>query len=184
MKLVYVLPPPTPPHTHTLQTPPPNIHIPTLHPQFSTGCSKAVTLLQSVVSGWRLFCRYLFLNSRPFGASGRLYFVNVAFPISTITITCLYNVDSLKQHFYIVKLGFTGVYIIFLIFARKRKQRLWVLVRTASPRRFLRVPQSMFWAEIWKISEFLFLSEDFSFWMWYQLSYISFLLNRKGLSEC
>ena len=31
-----------------------------------------------------------------------------------ITKTRLYNFDSLKPHFYIVKLGFTGVYIIFL----------------------------------------------------------------------
>ena len=30
-----------------------------------------------------------------------------------ITKTCLYNFDPLKTHFYIVKLGFTGVYIIF-----------------------------------------------------------------------
>ena len=44
--------------------------------------------------------------------------------------TCLYNFDPLKPHFYIVKLGFTGVYIIFLISAQKH--RLWVLVRTAS----------------------------------------------------
>ena len=36
-----------------------------------------------------------------------------------------------KPHIYIVKLGFTGVYIIFLISAQKH--RLWVLVRTASP---------------------------------------------------
>ena len=35
-----------------------------------------------------------------------------------ITKTYLYNVDPLKPHFYIVKLGFTGVYIIFLIFAQ------------------------------------------------------------------
>ena len=28
--------------------------------------------------------------------------------------TYLYNFDALKPHFYIVKLGFTGVYIIFL----------------------------------------------------------------------
>ena len=34
----------------------------------------------------------------------------------TITKTCLYNFDPLKLHFYIVKLGFTEVYIIFLIF--------------------------------------------------------------------
>ena len=35
-----------------------------------------------------------------------------------ITKTCLYIFDPLKPHFYIVKLGFTGVYIIFLIFAQ------------------------------------------------------------------
>ena len=31
-----------------------------------------------------------------------------------ITKTCLYNFDPLKPNFYIVKLGFTGAYIIFL----------------------------------------------------------------------
>ena len=40
----------------------------------------------------------------------------------------LYNFDPLKPHFYIVKLGFTGVYIIFLISAQKH--RLWVLMST------------------------------------------------------
>ena len=45
-----------------------------------------------------------------------------------------YNSDPLKPHFYIVQLGFTGVYIIFLFSAQNR--RLWVLVRTASLRRF------------------------------------------------
>ena len=42
--------------------------------------------------------------------------------------------SPLKPHFYIVKLGFTGVYIIFLITAQKR--RLWVLaeaVLTSTP---------------------------------------------------
>ena len=33
----------------------------------------------------------------------------------SIKKTCLYNFDPLKPHFSIVKLGFTGVYIIFLI---------------------------------------------------------------------
>ena len=51
-----------------------------------------------------------------------------------ITKTCLYNFDPLKPNFYVVKLGFTGVYIIFLTFAQKL--RLWVLVRTASLRQF------------------------------------------------
>ena len=31
-----------------------------------------------------------------------------------IRITCLCNIDPLTPHFYIVKLGFTGVHIIFL----------------------------------------------------------------------
>ena len=50
-----------------------------------------------------------------------------------ITKTRLYNFDPLKPHFYIVKLGFTEVYIIFLISAQKHI--LWVLVRTALSRR-------------------------------------------------
>ena len=32
--------------------------------------------------------------------------------------TYLYNFNPLKPHFYIVKLGFTGVYIIFLYLVR------------------------------------------------------------------
>ena len=34
--------------------------------------------------------------------------------------TYIYNFDPLKPHFYIVKLGFTGLYIIFLIIAQKQ----------------------------------------------------------------
>ena len=44
------------------------------------------------------------------------------------------DLDPLKLHFYIVKPGLTGVYISFLISVQKHK--LWVRVRTASPRRF------------------------------------------------
>ena len=51
-----------------------------------------------------------------------------------ITKTCLCNFEPLKPHFYIVKLWFTGVYIIFLISAQK--DRLWVLVNE--------YPQSIF----------------------------------------
>ena len=58
-----------------------------------------------------------------------------------ITKTRIYSFDPLKPHFYIVKPGFIGVYINFLISAQNH--RLWVLVRTASP----------FWAEIWKLPE-------------------------------
>ena len=46
---------------------------------------------------------------------------------SSITKTYLYNFDTLKPHFYIVKLGFPRVYINFLISAQKH--RLWGLVR-------------------------------------------------------
>ena len=63
---------------------------------------------------------------------GRLCSVIVALP--GITKAYLYNFDPLKPHVYIVKLGFTGIYIIFVISAQKH--RLWVHVRTASARRF------------------------------------------------
>ena len=43
--------------------------------------------------------------------------------LNIITKICLHNLDPLKPHFYIVKLGFTGVCIIFLISAQKH--RLW-----------------------------------------------------------
>ena len=36
-----------------------------------------------------------------------------------ITKTCQYNFDPLKSHFYVVKLGFTRVYIIFFLFLLK-----------------------------------------------------------------
>ena len=39
--------------------------------------------------------------------------------VKFIKKTCLYNADPLKPHFYIEKVGFTGVYIIFLISAQK-----------------------------------------------------------------
>ena len=38
---------------------------------------------------------------------------------AALTKTNLYNIDPLKLNFYIVKLGFTGVYIIFLISTQK-----------------------------------------------------------------
>ena len=85
-----------------------------------------------------------------------------------ITRTCLYNFDPLKSHFYIVKLGFTGVYIffIFLLFFFWLKNidcGYWL----EPPRRSgsNEYPQSMFWAEIWKYQSFL--SENFHFfWRW------------------
>ena len=59
-----------------------------------------------------------------------------------ITKIYLYNFDPLKPHFYIVKLGFTGVYIIFLISAKK----IDCGYSLESPRRggSNEIPQSMF----------------------------------------
>ena len=54
------------------------------------------------------------------------------FVLLLITKTYLNNFDSLKPHLYVVKLGFTYVYIILLISAQNH--RLWVL-RAASSRR-------------------------------------------------
>ena len=54
--------------------------------------------------------------------------------VYSIRKTCLYNVNPLKPHFYIVKLGFTVVYII--VHISDQKHRLWVLVRTVSQRQF------------------------------------------------
>ena len=46
------------------------------------------------------------------------------------SVTCMCNLDPIAAKFYTVKLGFIGIYIIFLISALK--QKLWVLVRTAT----------------------------------------------------
>ena len=80
-------------------------------------------------------------------------------PTYSITKTCLYSFDPLKPHFYIVKLGLTGVYIIYFC----SKHRLWVFVRTASTRRFLRIPTIYVLSRNMKNIRF-FLSEIFHFW--------------------
>ena len=43
-----------------------------------------------------------------------ILYVGKTYFLQPITKTYLYNFDPLKPHFYIVTLGFTGVYIIFL----------------------------------------------------------------------
>ena len=70
-----------------------------------------------------------------------------------ITKTCLYNFDPLKPHFYIVNLGFTGVFIIFLISAKNTDSGC-----SLEPPRWggsNEYPQSIFSAELWKLSKFL-----------------------------
>ena len=85
--------------------------------------------------------------------------------LSSIPKTPLCNFDPIKPHFYIVKLGFTGIYIICL-FLLKNIDYGYSL---EPPRRggSNEYPQSMFWAEVWKISEcfiwkFSFLVVKFS----------------------
>ena len=70
----------------------------------------------------------------------------VKFTVHVITKTCLYNFDPLKPHFYIVKLGFIGVYIIFLISA----ENIDCGYSLEPPRRggSNEYPKSMFSAEI------------------------------------
>ena len=125
--------------------------------------------------------------SQPSIMSGQIFRVNaVSFilmqgmakaPKNTIiTKTCLYNFDPLKSHFYIVKLGFTGVYIIILISAQNRdcwyslelprwdgsneypQSMFWAdcgyLLEPPRWGSSNEYPQSMFWAETWKITEF------------------------------
>ena len=81
--------------------------------------------------------------------------------------TYLYNLDPLKPHFYIVKLGFTGVNIIFLFLLKNIDCGC-----SLEPPRWSgsnEYPQSMFWAEILKISEFIW---KLSFFWWWNFQYI------------
>ena len=80
-----------------------------------------------------------------------------------ITKPRLFNFDPIKPHFYIVKLGFTRVYIIFLISA----QNIDCGYALEPPRRggSNEYPQSMFWTDIWKISRVFYL-KIFRFWRW------------------
>ena len=79
-------------------------------------------------------------------------------PLLCIMETRLCNFDPLKPHFYIVKLGFTGVCISFLISA----QKIYCGYSLEPPQRggSNEYPQCMFWAEMWKM--FLYLVVKFS----------------------
>ena len=82
----------------------------------------------------------------------------------SIAKTCLYNIDPIKPHFYVVKLGFTGVYIIFLISAQNIHcgYSLEPLRRGGSNE----YTQSMFRAEIWQKIQSFYSVFFFSFWNW------------------
>ena len=81
---------------------------------------------------------YLTLPNGQFHVKGIVYYnrrpTSVLRMSFIIMQTCPCNVHPLTLHFYIVKLGFKGYTLFFLIFSLKH--RLWVLVRTASLRRF------------------------------------------------
>ena len=79
--------------------------------------------------------------------------------LNSITKTRLYNFDPLTSHIYILKLGFTGVYIIFLI----STQNIDCGYSLEPPRwgGSNEYPQSMLWDEIWKISDFFIWNFSF-----------------------
>ena len=98
------------------------------------------------------YCHFHVLNQQV-----RSFNVLISAKLHFITKTCLYNFDPLKPHIYIVKLGFTG-YTLFFLFLLKSIDFGYPL---EPPRRGSNsrggsnmYPQSMFWAEIRKISEF------------------------------
>ena len=47
-----------------------------------------------------------------------MLYIRISLKAFLVLETCLYNFDPHKPHFYMVKLGFTGVYLIFLISAQ------------------------------------------------------------------
>ena len=72
------------------------------------------------------------------------------FPGKNIAKTYPYSFDPLKPHFYIVKLVFAG-YTLFFLFLLKNIDCALEPPRRGGSNEY---PLSMFWAEIWKISEF------------------------------
>ena len=63
-------------------------------------------------------CVFFLVRSRVLCGLENFCNLRPSYCLDIITKTRLYNFDPLKPHFYIVKLGFTGVYIIFLISAQ------------------------------------------------------------------
>ena len=143
---------------------------------FSANCLPWIDVVSTLCARWKyLFAACLWLKGNRYtftwGNSIKLF----------ITKTCLYNFDPLKPHFYTVKLGFTGVYIIFL-FLLKNIDCGYSL---EPPRRggSNQYPQSMLWAEIWKLSDFFL--KIFIFWWWnFQYIWIGvFSLLKSGLLQ-
>ena len=81
------------------------------------------------------------------------------FSITNIAKTCLYNFDLLKPHFYIVKLGFTVIYIFFLIFAQ-----IGCGYSLEPPRRYV-LSRNMKNIRIFYLKIFIFLVVKFSVYL-------------------
>ena len=85
-------------------------------------------------------------------ARKELFYARPGKSLEIIMKTYLYNFDPRKPHLYIVKLGFTGVYIIFLFLLNNID--CGYLLEPPQRGGSNEYPQPMFWAEIWKILEF------------------------------
>ena len=109
-------------------------------------CDIFLTIAQNITfEQTRISSKFLFNH-----LSGEYYEIK---PIHEHCImkTRLYYFDPLKPHFNIAKLGFTGVYIIFFyLFLLKNVDCGYSI----EPPRPIKYPQSMFCAEILKISDF------------------------------
>ena len=108
-----------------------------------------------------LFIYFFYLFFFLVSSENRLWqFVNLSISSRKHTYIIL---TPLKPHFYMVKLGFTGLYIIFLILLKKNIGCGYSL---EPPRRggSNEYPQSMFWTEIWKLSIF-FIWKFSLFWL-------------------
>ena len=69
--------------------------------------------------------------------------------------TSLFNFDPLKPHLYVVKLGLQGYTLLFLFLLKNMDCGYSLeLPRHGGSNEY---PQSMFWAEIWKMSKFFYL---------------------------
>ena len=133
----------------------------TIKPQWlKLSISNKIPWSQRSLSHWSLTAVFL---SGPHQAKQRFILVStwekdLSHGQCHITETCLYNVDPLKPQFYIVKLGFTGVYIIVISAQNADCGYLLELPHWGSSNKY---SQSAFWAKIWKISKFL--TENFHF---------------------
>ena len=100
-----------------------------------------------------------------------------------LTKTCLYSFDPFKPHFYIVKLGFTGLYIIFLILL----ENIDCGYSLEPPRRggSNEYPQSMFSSKMRKIFEFCLKIFNFSMinYSVYLNRHVFVMVDRQGTKQ-